>query len=76
MLAYYEEETNRSEDLALPYLQRRAASTHGSPDTSEYAHQNGIFLKQISGWFKASFTQIIRVKNMRFQKCPWRKNFA
>ena len=85
MLAYNEEEANRSEDLAIPSLQNRAPSTPTTPvfflqestfrskDTSEYAHQNRIFFKQICGWFKASFTRIIGVKNMRFQKCSWRK---
>ena len=89
MLDYFQEETNRNEDLALTYLQNRAPSTPisfvflfyfvlqestlRSQDTSEYAHQNRIFFKQISGWFKASFTWIIRVKNMRFQKCSWGK---
>lgn len=87
MLAYFEEETNRNEDLALTYLQNRAPSTpirffflqestFCSQDTREYAHQNRICLKQISWWFKASFTRIIRVNNMRFQKRSWGKNFA
>ena len=48
-------------------------STFRSKDTSEYAHQNRIFFKQIYGWFKASFTRIIGVKNVRFQKCSWGK---
>ena len=47
---YFEEEANRSKDLALPYLQNRAPSTpNRSQDTREYVHQNRIFFKQISG---------------------------
>ena len=58
MLPYFEE-ANRSEDLAIPYLQNKAPSTpirfffyKNQPfvqDTSEYAHQNRIFSKQIWG---------------------------
>lgn len=87
MLPYFEEEANRSEDLAIPYLQNRAPSTpirflfyKNQPFVQKIpvnTHtKTASFLNRSADGLRPRSHELLGSKICGFKNVPGEKNFA